>query len=69
VRLHLQSAGTLPEKLDIPGLLSLRRLDAGAVAIVRDWTESAQQALERQLNCIVRIEPLGLEEIFLELHR
>jgi len=69
VRLHLQCPGALPQKVEIPGLLSLRRLDAGAVAIVRDWTNAAQQALEQQLHCAVRAESLGLEEIFLELHR
>ncbi len=69
VRLHLHSSASLPDKVQIPGLLSWRRLDSGALAIVRDWTEPAQQALQQQLDCTVRIEPLGLEEIFLELHR
>jgi ABC-2 type transport system ATP-binding protein len=68
-RLHVQSSGALPEKVDIPGLLSWRRLDSGAVAIVRDWTDQAQQALQQQLGCDIRVEALGLEEIFLELHR
>jgi ABC-2 type transport system ATP-binding protein len=69
VRLHLHGAAGLPERVEIPGLLSWRRLDTGALAIVRDWTEQAQQALQQQLNCSIRVEPLGLEEIFLELHR
>src|SRR5580658_4071477 len=68
VRLHLHSAA-LPDRVDLPGVLSWRRLDSGAVAIVRDWSDQSQQALERQLNCVVRVEALGLEEIFLELHR
>jgi ABC-2 type transport system ATP-binding protein len=69
VRLHLQSAAGLPEQVVFPGLLSWRRLDAGALAIVRDWTDQAQQSLQQQLDCTIRAEPLGLEEIFLELHR
>jgi ABC-2 type transport system ATP-binding protein len=69
VRLHLHSATGLPERVEIPGLLAWRRLDSGALAIARDWTEQAQQALQKQLGCTIRIEPLGLEEIFLELHR
>jgi ABC-2 type transport system ATP-binding protein len=68
-RLHVQGSGALPERIDIPGLLSWRRLDSGAVAIVRDWTDQSQQALQQQLNCVIRVEALGLEEIFLELHR
>jgi ABC-2 type transport system ATP-binding protein len=69
VRLHLHSPAGLPERVEIPGLLSWRRLDFGALAIVRDWTEQAQQTLQQQLNCTIRTEALGLEEIFLELHR
>ncbi len=69
VRLHLHSANGLPASIELPGLLSWRRLDAGAVAIARDWTDQSQQALQRQLDCVIRVEPLGLAEIFLELHR
>lgn len=68
-RLHMQGSGALPERVDFPGLLSWRRLDSGAVAIVRDWSDQSQQALQQQLNCVIRVEALGLEEIFLELHR
>jgi ABC-2 type transport system ATP-binding protein len=69
VRLHVLGSGALPEKLDVPGLLSWRQLESGAVAIVRDWTDQSQRLLQQQLNCEVRVEALGLEEIFLELHR
>ncbi len=69
VRLHLSGAAGLSQPAQIPGLLSWRRLDAGALAIVRDWTDQAQQALQQQLDCTVRVESLALEEIFLELHR
>ena len=71
VRLHLQCAGGLPQMLTIPGMLSLRRLEsgAGAIAVVRDWTDAAQTQLEQQLNGVVQVESLALEEIFLELHR
>ena len=69
VRLHLRSAGGLPDTIDIPGLLSLRRLESGAIAVVRDWTDAAQRQLERQFDGDVQSEALGLEEIFLELHR
>jgi ABC-2 type transport system ATP-binding protein len=69
VRLHLHSAVTLPERFDFPGLVSWRRHDTGAVAIVKDWSDQSQQALQEQLNGDIQVETLGLEEIFLELHR
>jgi ABC-2 type transport system ATP-binding protein len=69
VRLHVQHAGVLPAGIDIPGLMSWRRDESGAIAIVRDWTDDAQRRLVQQLKCSVEVEPLGLEEIFLELHR
>jgi ABC-2 type transport system ATP-binding protein len=69
VRLHLQSAGTLPVRFDFPGLVSWRRHDTGAVAIVKDWSDKNRQALQERLTCDIQIESLGLEEIFLELHR
>jgi ABC-2 type transport system ATP-binding protein len=69
VRLHLRSAAGLPDRLTIPGQLSLRRLEAGAVAVVRDWSDAAQRELERQIGGSVQREFLNLEEIFLELHR
>ena len=69
VRLHLQRTAGLPAQIEIPGLLSWRRFESGGLAIVRDWNEQAQHSLQEQLDCTVRAEPLGLEEIFLELHR
>lgn len=69
VRLHVLGEGALLEKIALPGLLSWRRHDSGAVAIARDWTDQSHRLLQQQVNCEVRIEPLGLEEIFLELHR
>jgi ABC-2 type transport system ATP-binding protein len=69
VRLHLRStAGDLPDNL-IPGALSLRRQGASATAVVRGWTAEAQAALEQSASVQVDVEPLSLEEIFLELHR
>jgi len=37
--------------------------------VVRDWTDAAHRDLERRIEGEVEAEPLGLEEIFLELHR
>ena len=69
VRIHLRGSGPLPEVLSIPGALSIRRDSAFPAAIVRDWTDAAQRELERQIRGTVEVEALGLEEIFVELHR
>jgi hypothetical protein len=38
-------------------------------AVVRDWSAAVQADVEKQIGGTVQVEPLGLEEIFLELHR
>jgi len=37
--------------------------------VVRDWTPEAQEALEKSASVQIEVETLGLEEIFVELHR
>lgn len=69
VRLHVQAVGTLPDRVEVPGVLSWRRQGDGAIAIVRDWSEENTRAFQEQFKCDIRVESLGLEEIFLELHR
>jgi len=69
VRLHIRGAGAAPAELAIPGLLNLQRDGAFATAVVRDWTPEAQEALEKSASVQVEVEALGLEEIFVELHR
>jgi ABC-2 type transport system ATP-binding protein len=68
VRLHMRGATELREGGDVPGLLSWRRLDSGVMAIVRDWSDETHRALRSRIGQ-VDVELLGLEEIFLELHR
>jgi ABC-2 type transport system ATP-binding protein len=69
VRLHIRGAGTELPPFRIPGLLNVRRDGAFATAVVRDWTAEAQESLEKQAAVRIEVEPLGLEEIFVELHR
>jgi ABC-2 type transport system ATP-binding protein len=70
VRLHIRAkgGGELPP-LSIPGALSIRQEKSFATAVVRDWTREAEQSLEQLASVDVEVETLGLEEIFLELHR
>jgi ABC-2 type transport system ATP-binding protein len=69
VRLHIRGAGAELPLLSVPGVLTMRREGAFATAVVRDWSPEAQTALESQASVQIDVEPLGLEEIFLELHR
>jgi ABC-2 type transport system ATP-binding protein len=69
VRVHLRGAAALPDSLEVPGALSVRRAGPFATAVVRNWTEATQGELEQQIAGRITVEPLALEEIFLELHR
>jgi ABC-2 type transport system ATP-binding protein len=69
VRIHVRGTGAALPELTIPGALSVRRDGAFATAVVRDWTREAQRSLESAASAEVEVESLGLEEIFLELHR
>ncbi len=69
VRLHMRGDASVITGLAVPGALSVRREATFATAVVRDWTPDRQRALEGQFPVSVEVEALGLEEIFLELHR
>ena len=69
VRLHIRGAGPELPAFKIPGVLNVRRDGAFATAVVRDWTPEAQEALEKSASVQIEVETLGLEEIFVELHR
>ncbi len=68
VRIHVRGREPLPGTLAIPGALTVRRDGAYTTAVVRNWTGAVEAEIGRQ-GCDVEVEPLGLEEIFLELHR
>jgi ABC-2 type transport system ATP-binding protein len=69
VRLHIRGSGTELPALTIPGVLTMRREGAFGTAVVRDWTPDAHDALEKSAAVQIEVEALGLEEIFVELHR
>ena len=69
VRVHIRGERPLPAQLAIPHAVTVRRQDAHAVAIVSDWNERVQEAIESATGAIVEVETLSLEEIFVELHR
>ncbi|HEY4339540.1 MAG TPA: ABC transporter ATP-binding protein [Steroidobacteraceae bacterium] len=69
VRIHLRGSRPFPAETSIPGAISIRREDTFPTAIVRDWSDAAQRELEGRIDGSVEVQPLGLEEIFVELHR
>jgi len=69
VRLHIRGGGAELQQFRIPGVLNVRRDGAFATAVVRDWTIEAQDELEKSAAVKIEVETLGLEEIFVELHK
>jgi ABC-2 type transport system ATP-binding protein len=68
-RVHIQFGGTSVPAFDIPGVINRRVQGQTVVAVVRDWTTSTCQEFEQRHAVVVEQERLGLEDIFLELHR
>jgi ABC-2 type transport system ATP-binding protein len=69
VRIHIRSAGAELPELQIPGVITMIREGAFATAVVRHWNPEVQRKLEQAFSLQIEVEALGLEEIFLELHR
>jgi hypothetical protein len=55
--------------VDVPHVLASRIDGRQAVVSVSGWEPAAEETLARRLDAHIDVEPLGLEEIFLELHR
>lgn len=69
VRLHVRSRQPIPARLDIPSVLSKRIDGHHGVVTVSNWLPDDVDTLARRLDAEVEVEPLSLEDIFLELHR
>jgi ABC-2 type transport system ATP-binding protein len=68
-RIHIRARDGAIGNLEIPGAINVRSLSQTLTAVVRDWTPDIQQAFEARHAVEVQHEALGLEDIFLELHR
>ena len=68
-RLHIRFGGATVPNFEIPGVINQRAQAQSVTAVVRDWTPAIQQSFEERYSVTVEQESLGLEEIFLELHR
>ena len=69
LRLHIRAAGPLPGNLVIPNALSVQLMDRYATAVVHGWDDELGRIVTNATGASLELEPLGLEEIFLELHR
>jgi len=69
VRLHLRARDKLPERLDIAHTLHEQVDGNTALISVGGWSADAAQPLAARLGVEIEVEPLDLEEIFLEMHR
>src|SRR4051812_10230320 len=67
-RLRLTSANTLPERLELPGILRQRTEGKNALVTTRCHSPELIDQIESQWAASVEVQDLNLEEIFLELH-
>jgi ABC-2 type transport system ATP-binding protein len=69
VRVHVRSGAPLPSGFAIANTLSQRVEGNYVTAVVSGWTAENLQSEELRRFGEVQVERLGLEDIFLELHR
>ncbi len=67
-RLHIHATKPLPENLNLPGVLSIKQTDNSMSAIIENLNSINTDELCNSLNADIRIESMGLEDIFLEVH-
>jgi ABC-2 type transport system ATP-binding protein len=69
VRLHIRARAPLPIGLSIPEALAVRVDGATATVAMSQWRMERRDTLAQSLAAEIEVEPLGLEEIFVELNR
>jgi ABC-2 type transport system ATP-binding protein len=69
VRLHIRARAPLPRDFTVPDALAVRVEGTVATVATSQWRADRGEALARSLDAAVEVEPLGLEEIFVELNR
>jgi ABC-2 type transport system ATP-binding protein len=67
VRIHVRTNGT--DQPIIADVFSQRRDGNYLTAVVGNWSDARRDEIEAALSTKVEVETLGLEDIFLELHR
>ncbi|HEX7236835.1 MAG TPA: ABC transporter ATP-binding protein [Gammaproteobacteria bacterium] len=69
VRIHIRARAPLPPSPSVPKALATRVAGNTVTATVVEWQPALADDLARQFDGAVEVEALGLEDIFLELHR
>jgi ABC-2 type transport system ATP-binding protein len=69
VRLHIHSREPFVATPDVPHVLTSRVEGRHAVLAVAQWAPGVEGVLATRLRADVEVEALGLEDIFLEMHR
>lgn len=68
VRLNITARQPLPRELPLSACLSQQVAGVRASAVVSNWNAQLQGQLQEQLAAEIQVEPLGLEDIFVEFH-
>ena len=68
VRLSINARTPLPPVLPLPTALSQHVAGQRASAVVTAWTEQEHARVQEILGADIAVEPLSLEDIFVELH-
>jgi ABC-2 type transport system ATP-binding protein len=68
VRIRIEARRPLPAVLALPGCLSQRVSDRRASAVMTHWNDHEHAQLRQSLDADIDVEPLTLEDIFVELH-
>jgi ABC-2 type transport system ATP-binding protein len=69
VRLTVASRRTLPATLPLAAAISQQIVGQRASAVVTQWNEAELPRLRQELDAEVDVEPLSLEDIFVEFHK
>ncbi len=69
VRLHISARQPLPASLSLPHCLHQQVQGQQGTVTLSQWHPGQKEELEQALHASIRVEQLGLEEIFLEFHR
>ncbi|HEX3836571.1 MAG TPA: ABC transporter ATP-binding protein [Steroidobacteraceae bacterium] len=69
VRLTITSRAALPATLPVTAALSQQVAGQRANAVVMHWSDAEHARLRQELDADIEVEPLSLEDIFVEFHK
>jgi ABC-2 type transport system ATP-binding protein len=69
VRLNIRASQPLPAKLPLQGIIRQQVSGQHADVVLTQWSEAEHERLLDELDVAVEVEPLSLEDIFLEFHK